>query len=87
MIHGLPLIHCLSDDAKAKMLGKITDRDCLPACHWEPWLTPEQQLNLSYFEDYKALKVTPLPLRDLQEAREYYDKFMREKPDRPKRVL
>ena len=37
MIHGLPLIHCLSEDARAKMLGKITDRDCLPDPFWEEW--------------------------------------------------
>lgn len=48
MRRALPLIHCLSDDIRAKLLGKITDVDSVPNVEWKDWL-PEFILdNIDY---------------------------------------
>lgn len=69
MRRALPLIYCVSDDTQAKLLGRITDMDSVPKLEWVDWLPI-------------VFKVTPLPLRDLEAAREYYEREMRQKPSR-----
>lgn len=73
MRYALPLWHCLSDEARYK-LGKMAGKSfTIPPCEWVKW--PEFQID-----------TMPMDIRDIQEAREYYDKFMREKPHKPARV-
>ncbi len=48
----------------------VTDLNSVPRMEWVDWLPPVEFV------------VTPLPIRDIQEAREYYDRFMRQAPSR-----
>ena len=70
MRQALPLIYCVSEDTRAKLLGMVTDLNSVPRMEWVDWLPPVEFV------------VTPLPIRDIQEAREYYDRFMRQAPSR-----
>lgn len=36
-----PLIWCVSEDTRAKLLGRISDRDIIPPEAWVPWQVTE----------------------------------------------
>ncbi len=67
MRQALPLWFCLDCDTREKLVSILSETACPPRDEWADWQPV-------------TFKITPLPLRDIEEAREYYDKFMRQKP-------
>ena len=41
MRQAYPLIWCLSEDARAKLLGQVSNLDIVPPEAWVPWLATE----------------------------------------------
>ncbi len=77
---AIPLIYCVSEDTRAKLLGRITDVDIVPKNRWVAWITPEAQRMLEETE------------RILDEEAEYQrlkkvDNFMRQRPIHPRQVV
>ena len=65
MKQALPLWFCLDYDTREKLIALLSETACLPRDEWVDW-QPD-------------IKVESLPPRDIEAAREYYDKFMRQK--------
>lgn len=72
MRQALPLIHCVSEDTRAKLQALMDDPDSLPFPVWDIWY-PKGKIF--------GVKVSQVILDDVD-----YDKFMRQKPDRPRQV-
>lgn len=71
MRQALPLIHCVSEDTRAKLKAMMDDPDSLPFPEWSDWYPKGKIL---------GVKVSRVILDDVD-----YDKFMRQKPHPSKR--
>jgi len=69
MRHALPLWYCLDYDTQAKLAPLLAEPDSIPPPVWQKWPAIE-------------FEITPLDLRSVEEAEEYYNKFMRQAPSR-----
>lgn len=74
MRHALPILYCVDEDTRAKLRAMITDTHCIPDDRWVTWVPPSLTIHMM-----------PMDLRDIEAAREYYDRFMRQRP-KPKRM-
>ena len=73
MRHALPLFWCLDYDTQVKLAKMLDDKNSIPRCEWKEW---------SEF----MIDVMPMDIRDIEEAKEYYDREMRKAPHKPARV-
>ncbi len=55
MRYALPILWCVSEEIRAKLLGKITDLDSVPHEEWKEWLKPEVQLVIDDYFKYKRI--------------------------------
>ena len=67
MRHAFPLLYCLPDDTKAKLLGKVSELDSVPAAMWK---------------ECKDSQASPMPSVPPGSAEVDYAKFMRQVPSR-----
>ena len=63
MRQSLPLIHCVSEDVRAKLLGMITELDSVPQPEWEDWKPDKPRLQVIFDDvDYdREMRKTPSP--------------------------
>lgn len=73
MRYALPIWHCLDYDTQVKLAPMLNDPHSIAPPVFKEW--PEL-----------SIEITPLNLHSIEEAQEYYDKFMKQKPN-PKRIL
>jgi len=71
MRYALPLWHCLDYDTQVKLAPLLHDAHSIPPPIWQEWPAPEVRFD-----------ITPLDIRSIEEAEEYYNKFMRQAPSR-----
>ena len=63
MTKALPLIYCVSEETRAKLLGMITDLDSVPQPEWSDW-KPDKPKPQVIFDDVdydREMRITPHP--------------------------
>jgi len=63
----------VSEDTRAKLLGKVKDLDSIHDANWVEWLTPEAQQGIDYFKNINT------------DDKVEFDKFIRRAPSRSRR--
>lgn len=60
MRQALPLLHCVSEDTKAKLLGMITELDSVPQPEWSEWKPDKPRLQIIFDDvDYDKFMRQP----------------------------
>ena len=59
MRHALPLLYCVSDDIRAKLLGMIKDLSSVPEPEWKVWQPDRSKVILDEVDYGKFMRQAP----------------------------